>query len=651
MKKIINFLTILIAIILTTSLVSATKNFTASPDTIIQNTIVGESNRIAILLNNTGDEQITLNLTYTNPIKNSDTITLQQDPDASSITLEPQQTYTRELRYNTENKPLGTYTGSILVMDAKNSSLSKTIPVTLNIERDLTQANLEIIGNTFVRIEGDLGDTEKIRITLKNNGSIALTNIRLDTTDLEGESTIDEIDESDIEIEPESNIDLDPQETKTIEIQVDIPKSIDPGTYVGKLKASTSQDYEKFWDLKVIAIGDDIDVIIEQNKEDVINGILELKGEEGETIRDYKILISNDGDMDITNLSFQIDSDLEEQFSAKTIPVENIEFRPSNFDVYKDDDRKVEVRVTIPKDQPNGNYFGKIRLVSSKGFEYDSIRIKIRVVGEVYTEKINMPKTIMPGENLKLNITLRNIGSKLYTDIKVTATITNIDSLNSDLTESTNNIILDVNDRKTQTLIFKIPENARDGSHAIEIQTEYDDQTITEVEEFEVQRETHNIEIESYSINPSILKCENTLYSYIKAKNNGKVDEDIKIITEIQGTNIKETSETIELKVDQTTQKNFYIDISSLKEGKYVVTQKITYSGGLFEKEESTLKILNCGEANIEINLTNNENKQTETETNTTITLLGKEVEKSTAYLGGGLGGVLVLIIVALFFL
>ena len=305
----------------------------------------------------------------------------------------------------------------------------------------------------------------------------------------------------------------------------------------------------------------------------------------------------------------------------------------------------------------NGNYFANIRVESSSGELYDDLRLKVKVIGDVYIKAITFDEKIDQGDDLDVNVVVKNQGSQLYRNVKISATLFDADSGNTDIHESSSTFLLDVGQEKNESLKFQLPEDASDGSHTLEIRVDFGDEQIVEVEDVIISRPLHNIIVDSFAINPGSAKCSDDVYTYIKVKNLGKYDEDIKVTSQIEGTNQIKTTSSFELGVDEVTQKNLVLNVEGLAPGEYKVVQRVTYSSNLFIKKESTLRVNPCDEVPgvivkpINDSMTNQTDSNSDNADDGVVKLFGKEIEKTTAYLGAGVGIVFILIIFALFLL
>lgn len=587
---------------------------------------------------------------------------------------------------STAGTTVGTFTGNITIVNADNTSDNTTIPVSLTV------ASTTVDGASLIIVDCDGSDldfemeinvddnSENFRFCLKNNGNIALRNIEIDLpSSFDGDN--DNIDDNDFQINGEDGdntfslnddfnngnpyILLPGQISDTIRFSLDIPSNLDPDTYDGRVdfsadNASGSSVFNEDYTFKIFAYSDNEDVFMQYRSLYVKDGVLEVRGEPGEYVNDYDITVENNAGYDVTDLYLELDGDLQEENSNNKILESFVTFSPSNFDLDRSDEDDIEVRVDIPEDQPVGTYTGTVKLYNSAGRELgDDITIKVKVVGDIYIDSIDFSsETVKPGENLDVTVKVANSGSQIQRSIKVLATLYDIEAGNGDIHESSSTFLLESNSNREEIIRFNIPTEATDGSHTLEIRLQYGSEELIEVKSVEVVRPAHKIEIQSSAINPSVIKCDDKLYTYIKFQNLGKYDEDVKVRTEIVGKGIFEETNKIDLGTDDIMQKNLVLDISKLEAGTYTVQQKIIYSGTLFVKKEDTLKVLNCTDSTVGVviketntTISTNQSAIINQTSDKTISLFGEDYEKNTVYLASGVGVVFVLIIISLFLL
>ena len=666
MKKIMNLIWIITSMLLVLTMVNAAQDFTISTNSVTETVIQSTTESTILTITNTGDESINLTITENNLVDGANTITLNSD--ITTVTnLAAGAIQDLDITFDS-GTTAGIYVGSIVVANTQNTSQSTTTTFTITVSDLVNEPSVMIkdYGSTVTMILNVDDSSERESFYIVNNGNSTITDIEIDIDRLDGGD--DDIDNDDIEIngepgdetyklndEESSSFSLAPEEEYKFSINIDIPSNLDVDDYKGDLTISYnvgSTSFSEDFTFKVIAESDNEDVFIDQSSLYVLDGVMLITAEEGENVDDYGFTITNDNSYDVTDIRLQLDGDLQEESSSKTIPASAVTFNPSgSFDIYDRDDEDVDVEIIVPDEQSTGTYIAEVELISSTGKTLDTITLKVKITGDIYIKTIEFDETAKPGDSVDVEITVKNQGSTIYRTAKITGSLFDVDSGNSDIHESSSTFILDTNEEKTEILRFKLPEDASDGDHTLEIMVTFGGNEITELETIRIERPTTNIVIDSFAINPRVVECNDEIYSYIKFRNLGKYDLDVKVKSDILGTNVYEESSLFELNVDDIEQTNHILDISTLEAGTYTVEHKITYNG-LSKKETSTLTVIECKDTTVGIDVkeidTSNNNMNA---SNTTFKIFGNEVSKNTAYLGSGLGLIILLIAGTLFLL
>jgi len=645
------------------SLAFSTQDFNVSPSNINITREFNQSFEGIINITNIGNETLNITINSNNNILNliSGPNTLKINLNETNITnlLESE---TRTISYNyTTNISPGNYTGILYFVNDNNNSNNKSIDFNIEVlpqqQTTTNEYNFKIEGiDDTIIVYGELDDTVSKTITIINNGNKTLHDFQFDVTDLEGDD--DEIRSNDIDWITDEGFDLAKNEEKNFRFEIDIDDDIEVDTYEGILTIRTNE-ITKNYTLKVKVQGGDYDINILDNSLDVRNGELEIYGEPGEYVTGYEFRVKNEGDFDVRNLYVKLDGDLTKESGIGTLDSSIVTFSPSTFDLDKNDDKDVDVKIRIPEDANSGDYLGDIEVYNENDEKMDDISLRLNVIGDLYIyEDITLSKDkVKPGDYLEVTIPLKNKGNSILRNVKITGYIYDIDSINSDLTEKTENFVINTGEKVEKKLRFKIPEEAIDGSKSLEIRVEYDGgNEINEIVTFDVVRPEYKIEIVNSLIRPKIVRCEKELYTYIKVKNYGKYEEELTFVSEIIGTDISKSSSKVTINPDETFEKSLVLDISDLKPGNYKVVNKIIYRGSLFKSFETNLLVENCSEDGAvikpietnqgnQINLSEEggENKKEEI-----YNIFGKEVEKTTVYLGSGLLITILLIFILL---
>lgn len=642
-----------LALVLAMSFVSAVQSFSVSQTSFSQTAIIGSTGTGSFSVTNTGNESITINLNDTDLSLGSNTMTLSLS--STSVTLATNgASSTITFSYDTTGESPGTYTGSIGVFNSANTNDLTTVSLS-TVVSSASGALIELANNDdgVIEMAGDIDERNvDERVRFRNEGNISLTGVTISISDLEGDSSGDDIDRDEVDFD-ENNFDLDEGDSQRVEIEIDIPDDIEEDLYVGTITVDTDQGESFTFTLELTVSADDLDVEISRNGENVRSGVLEVFGEAGELVDDFNFIVINDGNVDLQNLEFELDGDLEEEFSSASIDESAVTFNPTQLDLDGDDQEDVEIKIQIPEGQASGTYFADLKVFTSSGNELDEITLQLEVVGEIFISGISFNEDVEPGDILNVEVKVRNQESKVQRNVKVTGTIFDIDTANSDVTETSSTFILNAKEEKTETLRFRVPEDASDGSHTMEVRVTFGSEEIVKVEEVNVKRPSAKMGVESFVINPATAICDDQVLTFTKIKNLGRFEEDVKITAEIVGTSVKAQTSTFEVEVDEIVQRNLALDISNLDPGTYTVREKIAYASQ-FEEVTSTLRVEVCRD-NIGVDVKpidptdNGENSNSNSTSADKVNLFGQELEKSTVYLGSGIGAVVILIVIALF--
>lgn len=651
------------ASILVSTGIYAVQDFTVSPSSITQSIDVSQSQTQSFTIENTGDENISLLISKEDLQDSSSSITLNLGTTIIED-LTPGSTRNFQVTYNSGTNS-GNYTGNVTIENFDNSSMLEVIPFDVevnDVQTNPNQGNLEIItpnvgepGEGTIRLSGELDDRIYLDIRFENIGDNQIEITDIETTDLDNRRSSDRIRSNDISFDI-TDLTLDVDQRDFVELRLDIPRNIEIGTYTGDLIVDTQNNGEFIWEIEVEVFSNEIDdIFFRDNFGEIRSGVLSVIGEPGESIRNRIFYVESDSDFDVSGITYELDSDLEEQNSANSIDRSTVTFSPSSLRIRDGDREDVRLDMSIPRDTPTGTYSTDVNLLNSNDDILDTFRLEVRVIGDIYVQSIEYPEEIEPGELVDVVVNVRNQGSQLYRNIVVRGTIFDVDSANTDLSEVSSSFLLDSRENEEKTLRFRIPDGASHGSNTLEIRVQYQGEEITELEKIDIVRPTENVVFESNSINPRTITCDDSMYSYIRVENLGRFTEEIKFLAQIQGTNIESESSFIDINVDRSIQNTQVLDVSSLEPGTYTVLQRVQV-GSIYKTQESQLVVNECGGSTtggVDIEDLNNQTQngnQTQT-TDDNMNIFGLELEPLTFYLVTGLSILIILIIISLFFL
>ena len=587
------------------------QTFRISKTTLDLEVIEEEKGSGVFSITNTG--QVELNLTLTSqPFVSAARDTIQTSLSTSNLVLGVDETKQVHINYTAGDKR-GSFVSSIAVVNPKTSSV-QTIYLYLNVVSRGKRLTLvpsptndtEI--STINFIIDEKGDSERSYFYIKNIGGTDLENLNVRVEIHER----DDFDEDDFEIDDErvSRFDLEDLDIDAVSSQIELEyisqDDIKAGEYRGSFEVYSSSKTYLSVPIYVTINPDEQDARINDDAEDVEDGVLKFRVEPGDSQR-LSLEIENLGIDRLTDLSIRLDDDLEEENTIANLSINSIAFSPSSSISVSDDggSREVKVRVNVPDNQQAGVYHGRIELLDSEGDRLDEIEIEVKVIGDVYIDSITLNGEtssidIKPGDTIDVEVVVVNEGSRRIDDVQLEAQIRNIDD-RSALREEEENLIISGQDTLIREFSFEIPSGARDAAYEVEVTLRYDGNTITERQAFNVERDEHNVIINTFGVDPRISRCRTSVSTFFSIENIGKRDEEVELKATIR-TGDTTLSNSIQVDIDKFGERfrSVDLDISDLQAGTYTVEQSIKYSG-ITKTEESILSVLECEEATIEI--------------------------------------------------
>lgn len=693
MKKniVTSILGLFVGVLLGVFFVNATQSFSLAETSFDFTPDIGEVVTGTFTITNTGNESITLGITPNNLQNRSDEIKLSVSE--TSIVIAEGSSHDVTFTF-TAGSVLRVFSGDVQISNVATQTI-KIVDISATITLPTVNGQSIVLKDERSdTILSSLGmdvelqdDTESLKLSIVNNGNVNISNISMELSDeFDGdddsfdssEFTYDfgseEVDGDDVAVLDKVKNDpvvLNPGDSYNFKLVLDVP-SVEIDTYEGELTITYSANgiiVDKKYDIFIIITSDEDLLYIARSDKDVRAGVIDVFVEPGEKVDDVKFLVVNDGG-DEYNVIPKLKDPLEEEDSSATIAKSAVSFSPYPIEVDKSDDQEVRMTIEVPENQATGTYTTEIELYNSNGEKSgDSISLRLHVTGDIYIQSVTCngkedceAVELSPGDELDVEVIVKNQGSKTYRNVKVTGTLLDVDTGDSDLEgDDGSSFLLSSGATKTEKIKFTIPDDAKDSQPTLEIQVSYDTiNSFSQLETVNIVRPDKKVVITSYAINPSVAKCVDGISGYIRAENLGKYDSDVEYSVEISNTNIKKSSGIMDLPVDYDDQYNFALDISSLDPGTYTVVQKVSYNG-LVSKKESSLKILECTQGTIpgidikpinDTDVGGNQSGLNESSNSAdTIHLFGSDIEKTTVYLGSGVALVFVFIIVGLFLL
>lgn len=230
-----------------------------------------------------------------------------------------------------------------------------------------------------------------------------------------------------------------------------------------------------------------------------------------------------------------------------------------------------------------GKHEWYVKCVDEAGNEGQSVTRDFDMGGLEITDIDLSEDKVKPGEEITIDVDIKNILSDL--DINdVSVTIEN-DELDIDEEDEINEI--KDGDKETISFTVTIDEQADEDTYTIDIRVEgedddgYDHEAFGTVE-LEVEREKHELLIDSASFSPATIDCGKSTELTIKLINIGRNDEDdVYIIIKNNELGIEEKSEEFDVDKDDDQKESITIDIpENVKEKAYIFSIDVYYDDG-----------------------------------------------------------------------
>jgi len=159
----------------------------------------------------------------------------------------------------------------------------------------------------------------------------------------------------------------------------------------------------------------------------------------------------------------------------------------------------------------------------------DEVVVSVDRQKETVAGNIKIPGSAKENSDISFSITLKNGYDKSIKDIKVTASIDDLD-----LEDDSSIANIEPGKTSESKLSFELPTRIDDGDYKVTIKaTGYDSGNNAHTDawnsELEVKKERHNVQIESAEFSPSLIRCSETANLDIRLLNLGREDEKVSL--------------------------------------------------------------------------------------------------------------------------
>ena len=229
----------------------------------------------------------------------------------------------------------------------------------------------------------------------------------------------------------------------------------------------------------------------------------------------------------------------------------------------------------------------KVRFRGKSDTAYDGDKVQNMKAGDAVVIEVEVENRFKNKEDVKIeDITVRAVSDSQI-----------------DIDEDDNPGDLNADDTDTVTLQSVIDDTADDGTYDVKISADGTDEFGARHGEkitvrFEVKRESHEISIQSISLNPSSVSCEKTTTLSTNIKNTGRRDEkEVYVRLSSPELSFGAVSDKLSLNKDDDETTHFTIPMpDSVKPGTYRITADTYYSTGTKSTSDATtLTVSKCG--------------------------------------------------------
>ncbi|HLD97287.1 MAG TPA: hypothetical protein VI934_03000, partial [Candidatus Nanoarchaeia archaeon] len=244
----------------------------------------------------------------------------------------------------------------------------------------------------------------------------------------------------------------------------------------------------------------------------------------------------------------------------------------------------------------------QITLKAKNNLQIKNVKVRFQGKSETVNDGDKVDK-MRAGDNVEIEVEVEN-RFKDKEDVKIEdITVRAISDQEIDIDEDDDLGDLNADDTDIVTLSSVIDDTADDGTYDVEISADGTDEFGSRHGEkikirFEVTRESHEIDIQSISLIPSSVSCEETTTLSANIKNTGRRDEDdVYVRLSSPELSFGAVSDQLSLDKDDEESVHFNIPISeNLKPGTYRITVDTYYSTGTKSlSDAAVLSVSKCG--------------------------------------------------------
>lgn len=521
-----------------------------------------------------------------------------------------------------EKQYYGTYTGTIT---ATNGSETKALTLTISVN---PQQDFSIPSSIAQSVAKGLSKSAKLNVS--NLGNSQLQGVIITFSALtSGSNTIP----SSSIVLSDNNFQIAYNGSKEVTVTFNIASTIPAGVYTGNYSVKPNGLTKKTGNLQLTVTEP---VYSLSTPSEVL-----FSDVERDTTLSKTFVIKNDGDFPLTGITITSDANSDYNVAFSNVPTT----------LAVGESKTVTVQIKIPDDENTGvKEIGKINIVSTELTKEIPLKVNpenmlnvrdldFYVDGKDQDVDQNGGDTaeLKPGATVEVRAKVENLFSSSsgndLNDVTMNILIEGIDD-GDDIEENTGGTRIRADKYETLSLKFDVPLKVDEDTFTTTITIEGEDDngathTVTIDMDAEIKKESHDVRITTFTVNPETVTCQKTFQLDTEITNMGTHDEDEVVYTiksNALGIDLHngELGDYLELSSDYSADDNSLSKTYTLslpenvKPGTYVIEMRVYRNRNDLEELKTTILTVNKCEDNTPVTPppTNNNTEKNNTEEN-----------------------------------
>lgn len=562
--------------------------------------IRGQSGKATLTIQNTGNEDLSAAITFSDLTAGASTIGKGNISVSSPVSVLVGQTQNAEITVNIpENQTAGTYTGTVTI---RHGSFEKNATLTITVQNDVKQVT---VSAATAEIKRTITTSNITTTRVNNTGNVAL-NVNVAAT-INGASVF---------VNPSPFV-LQPGEARDVQLTVS-GVTVGVGSYTGLINATYSG----------ISTTAALNLVVKDPTSSVqIPSSVQLgsSSQERNTTVTSSFTLTNNGDFTLTNIN--LTSNAGSSFNVTFSPAKITSLSPGQ-------QTTVQVSSLVPVSKSSRNEKVADIKVAGDSLSAVSFPLNMQAKNMLILRDVDIcvdgncdsvedgqtgDEDAVPGSEIEIVIEIENLfdesdnGDIDIEDIELRVDVEDFDDDNGGDLDFDADFDLNAEDREEFSFKFTAPLDIDSGNHDVKIKlTGRDDNSAfheqNAVVRIKVVKDSHDIRIMEATILPSTVSCSRSATLSVEASNLGSQDDDVVLTVNSTQLGIH-YSEEFELQEadsrssrrdkDETYSNSFPISVLSTQPaGAYRITVRTLYETSsrntLSDVEDVILNIAEC---------------------------------------------------------